>query len=310
MDADVKFKGVKILRDKDLPLDDIQAHVKLDDRVLALTPLNFGFAGGTLSNVITLNGRGEKIEADMVTSARHLKLKKLFPGAESMNASFGELHGDATLKGQGRSIAELLGYSNGEMKAVVSRGTVSHFLLEAAGLNIANMVLVKLFGDEQVMLNCVAADFRVTNGLMQARVFKLETEDTTVDVTGDVNLRTEKLDLDVRPANKTVRIFTLRSPLYIKGTFKKPDVGVQAGPLVARAGAAVVLVVVATPFAALLPLLNVGTHDSDGCTALGDGAGKSSKSSKADESSSNNKNSKKGQADDDRANWPSSQALP
>ncbi|WP_353149932.1 AsmA family protein [Pollutimonas bauzanensis] len=310
MDADVKFKGVKILRDKDLPLDDIEAHVKLDDRVLALTPLNFGFAGGTLSNVITLNGRSEKIEADMVTSARHLKLKKLFPGAESMNASFGELHGDATLKGQGRSIAELLGYSNGEMKAVVSKGTVSHFLLEAAGLNIANMVLVKLFGDEQVMLNCVAADFRVTNGLMQARVFKLETEDTTVDVTGDVNLRTEKLDLDVRPANKTVRIFTLRSPLYIKGTFKKPDVGVQAGPLVARAGAAVVLGVVATPFAALLPLLNVGTNDSDGCTALGDGAGKSSKSSKADESSSNNKNSKKGQADDDRANWPSSQALP
>src|SRR5690606_36766554 len=76
MDADVKFKGVKILRDKDLPLDDIEAHVKLDDRVLALTPLNFGFAGGTLSNLITLNGRGDKIDADMVTSARHLKLKR------------------------------------------------------------------------------------------------------------------------------------------------------------------------------------------------------------------------------------------
>lgn len=299
MDADVKFKGVKILRDKDLPLDAIEAHIKLDDRVLSLTPLNFGFAGGTLSNTISLDGRSEKIQAEMVTSARHLKLRRLFPGAEKMNASFGELHGDATLKGQGDSVAELLGHSNGEMKALVSRGTISHFLLEAAGLNIANMVIVKLFGDEQVVLSCVAADFGVTNGLMQARVFKLETEDTTVDVTGDVNLRTEKLDLDVRPANKTVRIFTLRSPLYVKGTFKNPDVGVQVGPLAARAGAAVVLGVVATPFAALLPLLNVGANESNDCAPVVEGRKK--------KASAPPKNSK---SDSDRKNWPSSQAYP
>ncbi|MGP1614058.1 MAG: AsmA family protein, partial [Pollutimonas bauzanensis] len=262
MDADVTFKGLKILRNKALPLDNIDAHVKLDDRVLSLAPLNFGFAGGTLGNTITLDGRGEKLQAEMVTTARHLKLKKLFPGAESMNASFGELHGDASLKAQGSSIAELLGHSNGEIKALVSRGTISHFLLEAAGLNVANMVVVKLFGDEQVVLNCVAADFGVKDGLMQARVFKLETEDTTVDVTGEINLRSERMDLDVRPENKTLRIFTLRSPLYVKGTFKHPDVGVQAGPLAARAGAAVALGVVATPFAALLPLLNMGTNET------------------------------------------------
>src|SRR3546814_2017355 len=84
-----------------------------------------------------------------------------------------------------------------------------------------------------------------------------------IDITGQINLATERLDLDIRPENKTLRIFTLRSPLYAKGTFKNPDVGVQKGPLIARAGAAVVLGVVATPFAALLPLLRSEEHTSE-----------------------------------------------
>src|SRR3546814_8951419 len=86
---------------------------------LTLMPLNFGVAGGTLGNTLTLDGNGDKIKAKLKTQARHLKLKKLFPGAESMDASFGELHGDGELSAQGRSVAELLGHSNGEVKALV-----------------------------------------------------------------------------------------------------------------------------------------------------------------------------------------------
>lgn len=325
MDADVQFKGLKILREKALPLDHIEAHIKLDNKVLTLTPLNFGVAGGNLRNTIKLDGRSDKIKAEMKTAARHLKMKQLFPGAESMNASFGEVHGDAELSGQGSSIAELLARSNGELKALVSRGTVSQFLLEAAGLNVANMVLVKVFGDEQIVLNCLAADFDVKNGVMHARAFRLETDDTIVDITGTINLATEQMDLDIKPANKTVRIFTLRSPLYAKGTFKNPDVGVQGGPLIARAGAAVALGVIATPFAALLPLLNVGTDDSAGCASLEAKAKADPKApppgqTSAKEPASDGKKTSpeaRGKADngkkssaDERENWPSEQPKP
>src|SRR5690606_7359845 len=229
--------------------------------------------------------------------------------------SFGELHGDAKLSAQGNSVAELLAHSNGEIKALVSRGTISHFLLEAAGLNVANMVMAKLFGDEQIVLHCLASDFGVKNGMMTARAFRLETDDTIVDVTGTVNLDTERLDLDIRPANKTLRIFTLRSPLYAKGTFKHPDVGVQAGPLAARAGAAVVLGVVAAPFAALLPLLNVGTDDASGCGSLSTSAdikpaaasGEPKQAGKAD----GRTETASGRSDEEnRENWPSMQSKP
>ena len=270
MDADVHFEGKRIVRDANLPLDDIKAHVLLKDSVLSFEPLNFGVAGGTLSNTIRVDGTGDVLQADMAMAARGLQLKQLFPGAESMNASFGQLHGDAQLRGSGDSIASLLGSSAGELSLALTRGTISRFLMEAAGLNVANVIFVKLFGDEQVMLECLVADFSVKDGLMQTRAFVLETEDAIVTMQGSISLKNETLDLDIHPENKTLRIFTLRSPLYAKGTFKNPDVGVQVAPVAARAGAAVVLGVVATPLAALLPLLNVGTGD-EGCSALGGG---------------------------------------
>lgn len=268
MDADVRFKGKRIVQNENLPLDDIDAHVLLKDRVLSFEPLNFGVAGGTLSNTISIDGRGEVLQGEMVTEARGLKLKQLFPGAESMNASFGQLHGNARLKGSGDSIASLLGSSSGELSLALSRGTISRFLMEAAGLNVANVIFVKLFGDEQVMLECLVADFSVNDGLMTTRAFVLETEDAVVTMEGVISLKKETLDLEIKPQNKTLRIFTLRSPLYAKGSFKNPDVGVQPAPVAARAGAAIALGVVATPLAALVPLLNMGTGDDGECASV------------------------------------------
>lgn len=268
MDADVRFRGRRIQREKELPLDDIDAHIRLQDRVLGLEPLNFGVAGGTLANTIRVDGRKE-LDAEMKTAIRGLQLKQLFPGAESMDASFGKLYGDATLKGRGDSVAGLLGSASGELSVALSRGTISRFLMEAAGLNVANAIFIKLFGDEQVLVECMVADFAVKDGLMQTRAFVLETEDAIVTMDGTISLKKETLDLVVRPENKTLRIFTLRSPLYARGTFKNPDVGVQAGPVAARAGAAVVLGLVATPLAALVPLLNIGTEEGDvSCSSL------------------------------------------
>ncbi|HUH87152.1 MAG TPA: AsmA family protein, partial [Pusillimonas sp.] len=268
MDADIRFKGKQIVRSENLPLDNVETHVRLDNKLLTLKPLSFGVAGGTLRTNIELNGREAPLQARLEATARALQLRKLLRGAESMRASLGTVNAEASLSSRGESFSQLLGSSSGELKAVVTKGTISHFLLEAAGLNIADMIIVKLFGDEQIVLNCLAADFDVKNGLMHTKAFKLDTEDATIDITGNINLASEKLDLNIDPENKSLRIFTLRTPLYVRGTFKDPDVGVHEGPIAARAGAAVALGVIATPLAALIPLLNLGTDDSNECAPL------------------------------------------
>ncbi len=83
-----------------------------------------------------------------------------------------------------------------------------------------------------------------------------DTENAIINITGNINFATERLDLSIDPESKGMRVLTLRSPLYVKGTFKKPDAGVKAGPLIARGVAAVALGVVVAPAAALLALVS------------------------------------------------------
>jgi uncharacterized protein involved in outer membrane biogenesis len=267
IDADVKFTGRRIVKDVNLPITDLYTHVVMTDGVLSLEPLKFGVAGGTLASDIHLDGSATPLKGRFATSARHLKLKQLFPNFKTMQNALGEINGDAALTATGNSPAALAASSNGEVKALVTDGTVSRLLMEAAGLNVANVVYEKLFGNRDVKINCAAADFVATNGVLESRVFALDTDDAVIDIDGNVNMRDESMDLGVHPHTKGFRVFSLRSPLYVKGTFKDPHVGVNAAALALRGGAAVGLGLI-NPFAALIPLLAPSNNKPLPCTQL------------------------------------------
>jgi uncharacterized protein involved in outer membrane biogenesis len=127
-----------------------------------------------------------------------------------------------------------------------------------------------LFGDEVVKINCMAADLVSTNGVMESRLFAFDTEKALINVTGDINFRDEKINLDIVPHTKGFRLFSLRSPLYVHGTFKDPAPGVHAGPLILRGGGAVALAVFAAPVAALAALVvpESGKADATQCKPL------------------------------------------
>ncbi|MFC6312522.1 AsmA family protein, partial [Paraburkholderia dipogonis] len=267
IDADVKFTGRRIVKDVNLPITDLYTHVVMTDGVLSLEPLKFGVAGGTLASDIHLDGSATPLKGRFATSARHLKLKQLFPNFKTMQNALGEINGDAALTATGNSPAALAATSNGEVKALVTDGTVSRLLMEAAGLNVANVVYEKLFANRDVKINCAAADFVATNGVLESRIFALDTDDAVINIDGNVNLRDESMDLGVHPHTKGFRVFSLRSPLYVKGTFKDPHVGVNAAALALRGGAAVGLGLI-NPFAALIPLLAPSNNKPLPCTQM------------------------------------------
>ncbi|MBP0594456.1 AsmA family protein [Paraburkholderia sp. LEh10] len=267
IDANVKLTGRRIVKDPALPITDLYTHVVMTDGVLSLEPLKFGVAGGTLASNIHLDGSETPLKGRFSTQARHLKLKQLLPTVKTMQNALGEINGDAALSATGNSPAALAGTSNGEVKLLVTDGTISRLLMEAAGLNVANVVYEKLFGNRDVQINCAAGDFVVTDGVLDSRVFALDTQDAVINVDGNVNMKDETMDLGVHPHTKGFRVFTLRSPLYVKGTFKNPHVGVNAIALAARGGAMVGLGLI-NPFAALIPLIAPSNNKPLPCQQL------------------------------------------
>lgn len=265
MDADVKFSGKRIEHSNSLPLSDLYTHLVLKNGDLLLDPLRFGVAGGNLNSTIHMEGDRTPMRARADLHARNLKLKQLFSGVSTMQSSMGQINGDATLSGTGNSVADILATSDGQVKMLMNDGVISRSLMEIVGLNVGNYVVGKLFGDDEVRINCAAADLNVANGVASSKLFVFDTENAVINISGTTNFANERMDLSINPESKGVRIITLRSPLYVRGTFKNPDAGVKAGPLLARGAAAVALGAVVAPAAALLALISPSDNEQNQC---------------------------------------------
>jgi uncharacterized protein involved in outer membrane biogenesis len=154
------------------------------------------------------------------------------------------------------------------VKILINDGAVSKLLLEEIGLNVGNIIITKLVGDEPEKLNCAAADIVAKQGLWRPQIFVIDTEPMTINVDGSINLADETLDMTIHPHSKGVRVLSLRSPLYLRGTLKHPDAGVEKGPLLARGAGAAVLGVVAAPVAALAALVAPSHDEENACRGV------------------------------------------
>ncbi|MDH6163720.1 uncharacterized protein involved in outer membrane biogenesis [Leclercia adecarboxylata] len=268
MDADVRFKGRRIEHGSSLPLSDLSTHIILKNADLQLKPLKFGMAGGTISSNIRLEGDKKPMHGQAEIQARRLKLKELMPDVELMQKTLGEMNGDATIRGVGNSVAALLGNGNGNLKLLMNDGLVSRNLMEILGLNVGNFLVGQIFGDDEVRVNCAAANIELVNGVARPRIFAFDTENAVINVTGTASMASEQLDLTINPESKGIRIVTLRSPLYVRGPFKDPQAGVKPGPLIARGAVAAALATLVTPAAALLALISPSEGQANQCQVI------------------------------------------
>ncbi|WP_438765490.1 AsmA family protein [Kushneria sp. TE3] len=268
MDADVRFRAQNIVHGESLPLNNLNTHLVMDNGEILMDPLSFGVAGGQLNTTLRLSGQETPLRARIDMHARGLHLSEILPDNSDLTQGLGEINGDATLMGAGNSVAALLGSSDGELQLLIEQGRISRNLMELAGLNVGNYLIGELFGDEEVAIHCAAADLQIDDGLVQPRIFTIDTDNAIINVEGAVNLASEQMDLTIKPESKGFRIFTLRTPLSVGGTFKDPSPGVEAAPLIARGAAAVALGTLAAPAAALGALISTSAGEESQCGAL------------------------------------------
>ncbi|QIL72973.1 AsmA family protein [Diaphorobacter sp. HDW4B] len=269
MDLDIAFTGEKIVRPANLPIENLSTRAVLKDAQLSLSPLRFGVAKGKINADLVLDSRNKSLKVRLNGSANDLQLGALFPKVELMKKSFGQLDGAFSLVTQGNSVASMLGGSTGEVKLFVRDGMLSKEMLDLAALNLGSVIVTKLFGaQKEVQLRCAVADFAVRDGLATTRVAKLSTEEAIIEATGSINLKNETLDLNIKPESLKWKFFSLRTPLYVKGSFAEPNVGLEKGPLILRAGAAVIAAVAAPVALALVPVTVPAAQDDANCKAL------------------------------------------
>ncbi|GGZ53515.1 membrane protein [Lysobacter xinjiangensis] len=263
MDADVTLRATRI-NAPSLPLDNMDAHLRLDNGVARLEPLNFGVAGGKVRSVIRMDARESPIRTRAQISASGLNLQQLLPRSEVIKDAVGKVGGEVALTGTGNSIAKILGSADGDVALGMGRGHISNLTMELAGLDVQEALKFLITKDRRIPVRCAFGDFAVKNGVMNARSLAFDTTDTIIIGEGSISLRDETLALKLRPRPKDRSLFSFRAPLYISGSFKQPSFRPDMKRVGLRAALALALGNIAPP-AALLATIEMGGGKNADC---------------------------------------------
>lgn len=263
MDADIAVNVARVTLGAAFAeaIEPLKGRLLLSDGVLNLQDLDARAARGRIKGSLVLDGRAEialwqaQLQWSGLTLEQWIRQPRSATGAPPFVS--GHLGGWLQLDGTGRSSAEMLASASGKALVYWTEGSLSHLIIEEAGLDIAQSLGVLLRGDRSLPVSCGAADLRLHQGQVVPQPMLVDTSDSTIWVDGSLSLASEKLALRLRVAPKDFSPMTLRTPVLVGGTLADPQLSLEAGPLARRLLPAAALALI-NPLAALLPLLDQG----------------------------------------------------
>lgn len=265
-DMDISMKVARI-EAPDLPLKSLNIRFDLQQGVLKLNPMDLGLVDGMIDGAMTLDGSKDVPDVNMDLNLKRIGLKQFFNDTRFESFSAGHFGGRVKLAGQGKSFADVLASSNGQVTVSMSGGQISLTIVEAAGIDIGELTPLLLGEDKNTTIRCAVGDFGVKNGLLSSNIFVFDTTDTNIQGDAKINLKNEALDIRAEAHPKDGSILALRTPITVGGTMKDPSIGIDPTALAAKGGVAGVLGVIFPPLA-IIPFIELGLGEDSDCREL------------------------------------------
>jgi len=114
-------------------------------------------------------------------------------------------------------------------------------------------------------MNCFVAGFDIKKGIATNTGLLFDTTNMVVTGSGKIDLREEKLDMQIEPKPKDASLLSLSVPINIGGTFAEPSFAPSAGAV--ALGVASLAATAINPAALLIPLISGGSDDKNPCVA-------------------------------------------
>ena len=263
MDADVIYHAESVKPVPNLPLRAVTLGAKLNDGLLNLNPITLTLPQGQLNGNAALNARGATPITDMDIRLSNVQLGNYVPAIGGAKPLDGTLAARAKLHGVGNSIHKAAASSNGQVTVLIPGGHIRQAFAELLGIDATAGLFQLLRKDtHDTDLRCAVADFRVTNGVMQAQRITIDTDVVVVNGQGNINLGDETLALSFKGKPTHFRLTRLNVPLNVSGRLNSPKFGINPTGAVVQAAAGVGLAFLFPPLA-IAPFLGLPTHNTD-----------------------------------------------
>ena len=268
MDATLRYHADEI-KAQSLPLKQVDLRLHLQNDVLRIDPFAVTLPEGELAGTVSIDVHGPVPTEQLDVRLTHVQLAQFHTKGAAKPPFEGTLAGRLRLHGSGDSVHAFASSADGTLSIVVPHGEIEQAFAEFAGIDVAQgLGLVLKKKQQQTELRCGIADFDADHGIAKVKQVVFDTQVVIITGNGDVNLRSERLNLQLTGAPKKFRIGVLRTPIEITGTLLHPAVGVKGSKVAAQGAAAAVLGVIGTPLAAIAAFVDPGLNKSADCQAL------------------------------------------
>lgn len=269
MDADVTYRADRV-NAPGWPLRKVQVDLKLKDGVLNANPVSFDFSRGSLDGKIRLDASNATPRTDLDLRLYNARIedwvKFRSAGAPVIE---GKVVARAKLTGYGNSIAKTAATADGSVTLAMPGGKMRQAFAELFGINVTKGLIMLFKEDPQgTPINCAVADFRATNGVLNAQTLVLDTGVVVANGQGRVDMRNETMDFKIDGDSKKFRLVRLLSPITIKGSWISPKIGIEPGPAIAQGVIALGLGALLHPLAAIIPFIEPGGAKDADCAGL------------------------------------------
>jgi len=217
----LKFLGKKVILSGAI-INDLNAGLSLQGGRLSLAPFQAEFAKGKMSGAITLDASRSKPSLSVKFNAKGTDVGKLLKDMDVSDLLTGRADTVIKLNGSGTSVRKIMAGLNGKTEVIMNDGKVATKYLDLIAADLVKAIVPG--GSDTTKINCMVNRFDIKQGVATSKALLFDTEKMTISGGGTIDLRSEGLDLNIKPEPKDASLVSMAVPIVIGGTMKSPSV--------------------------------------------------------------------------------------
>jgi uncharacterized protein involved in outer membrane biogenesis len=224
MNMDVVLDAKRVVAPSYLPVQSIAARVRVENGRAVTRPLSIGFGNGRIDGELSIDA-----STDLPTTRTNLRfdgvdLAAFFRGSRFFDTTNGKLRGRIVLAGSGRSLAQVMGTADGDFVTTMAGGSVSGLIVDLAGLQIGDALVLYITGDNRIPIRCALGRLKFDHGVVVFDKTLMDTEKSVLHFDGKAALKTQEISSKITADTKQFDLLDLHSPVLIEGKIRLPKI--------------------------------------------------------------------------------------
>ncbi|HTH98089.1 MAG TPA: AsmA family protein [Stellaceae bacterium] len=226
MNMDVSLDAKRVIAPAYLPVQALDFRVLVDNGQANVRPLRMKFGGGSVIGDLGIDAQSDipKVHTDL--DLKDIDLAAFFRGSRFFDTTKGLVQGQVSLAGTGRSLAQVMGSSDGHVSLAMAGGNVSNLMVSLAGLQIADALVLYVTGNNKIPLRCALGRLDVSHGQATFENTVVDTPKSVLHLDGQAALSNQVVMLKLTADPKHFDLLDLHAPVLIQGKIRSPNISI------------------------------------------------------------------------------------